>query len=237
MTLFTNVLQNPQDARTRSDIRLMHQVVSFLSSIAIEEETGGVKRMLEVCVEFERIAKIVVDKSDKEAHSRRKRKAPPEDDPQPEEVRQGVPPSEKPPTPQPTPPKSIQTPTLSHSLTPGFSGDLSRASFSPPPSGFSPPPNNMILPNYVPQPGDFPNMFTEFSDINQFGSAGVASPGMSNFQQFSAVGQDMWQMPMSSDWDGTWNLQEGFVGPSAGGSAGLQESHHNGIRNAPTHGL
>ena len=80
MTLFTNVLQNPQDARTRSDIRLMHQVVSFLSSIAVEEETGGVKRMLEVCVEFERIAKVVVDKADKESHSRRKRKANHDDD-------------------------------------------------------------------------------------------------------------------------------------------------------------
>ncbi|KAI4147148.1 MAG: hypothetical protein LQ340_005675, partial [Diploschistes diacapsis] len=86
MTLFTNVLQNPQDARTRSDIRLMHQVVSFLSSIAIEEETGAVKRMLEVCVEFERIAKVVVDKAEKESHSRRKRKAKDDDEEEQQEL-------------------------------------------------------------------------------------------------------------------------------------------------------
>ena len=74
MTLFTNVLQTPQDARVRSDLRLMHQVTSFLGTIAVDEETGGVHRMLRICAEFERIARTVVDKAERDAHSRRKRK-------------------------------------------------------------------------------------------------------------------------------------------------------------------
>lgn len=210
MTLFTNVLQNPQDARTRSDIRLMHQVVSFLSSIAVEEETGGVKRMLEVCVEFERIAKIVVDKSDKETHSRRKRKNP-YDEEQDEGAKRNKSASprasEKTSTPQATP-QSVHTPApTTNGFTPGFSGDILGQPFSPSANGFSPNSNTM-LPNYVPQPGDFPNMFTEFSDINQFGATGVGSPGMSNFQQsFSQIGQDLWQMPVASaEWEASWGI-------------------------------
>jgi len=74
VTLFGNILQNPGDPRARSDVRLMNLVVSFLSMLAAEEENGGVKRMLGVCSEFERIARIVLDKSDKDSSSRRKRK-------------------------------------------------------------------------------------------------------------------------------------------------------------------
>ena len=74
MTLFGNILQNPQDPRARSDVRLMNLVVGFLSMLGTEEENGGVKRMLGVCSEFERIAKVVLDKSEKDTSSRRKRK-------------------------------------------------------------------------------------------------------------------------------------------------------------------
>ena len=214
MTLFTNVLQNPQDARTRSDIRLMHQVVSFLSSIAVEEETGGVKRMLEVCVEFERIAKIVMDKSDKESHSRRKRKNPydEEQDEEAKRAKSASPKTDKPFTPQATP-QSIHTPApTTNGFTPGFSGDILGQPFSPSTNGFSPNSSTM-LPNYVPQPGDFPNMFTEFSDLNQFGAANVGSPGISNFQQqFSHMGQELWQLPVASEWETSWGMQPDSFG-------------------------
>ena len=53
----------------------MNRVVSFLSMLCNEEENNGVRRMLGVCSEFERIAKIVLDKADNEAASRRKRKS------------------------------------------------------------------------------------------------------------------------------------------------------------------
>ncbi|KAI9679816.1 MAG: hypothetical protein M1817_004830 [Caeruleum heppii] len=74
VTLFANILQNPQDARARSDVRLMNVVVNFLSMLNNDDEPGGVRRMLGVCAEFERIAKVVLDKAEKESSSRRKRK-------------------------------------------------------------------------------------------------------------------------------------------------------------------
>ncbi|EGO60518.1 hypothetical protein NEUTE1DRAFT_56998 [Neurospora tetrasperma FGSC 2508] len=74
VTLFGNILQNPLDPRARSDAKLMSVVVTFLSMLGHEAETGGVHRMLGICAEFERIAKVVIDKAEKENSSRRKRK-------------------------------------------------------------------------------------------------------------------------------------------------------------------
>lgn len=74
VTLFGNILQNPLDPRARSDAKLMNVVVTFLSMLGHEAETGGVHRMLGICAEFERIAKVVIDKAEKDNSSRRKRK-------------------------------------------------------------------------------------------------------------------------------------------------------------------
>ena len=52
----------------------MNLVVNFLSMLGQEAETGGVHRMLGVCSEFERIAKVVIDKAEKDTSLRRKRK-------------------------------------------------------------------------------------------------------------------------------------------------------------------
>ena len=74
VTLFGNILQNPLDARAKSDARLMNLVVTFLSMLGEEAESGGVHRMLGVCSEFERIAQVVIEKAEKENPGRRKRK-------------------------------------------------------------------------------------------------------------------------------------------------------------------
>lgn len=74
VTLFANILQNPQDARARSDLKLMSSVVSFLNMLCIEEGQGAVKRMYSVCAEFERIAKVALDKAEREMRGRGKRK-------------------------------------------------------------------------------------------------------------------------------------------------------------------
>lgn len=74
VTLFGNILQNPLDPRAKADTRLMNLVVTFLSMLGQEAEQGGVHRMLGVCAEFERIAKVVIEKAEKEQTSRRKRK-------------------------------------------------------------------------------------------------------------------------------------------------------------------
>lgn len=87
VTLFANVLQNPQDPRARSDLRLMNVVVEFLQTVQKEDDSnrqdsGSVQRMLTVCGEFHRIAKLVLDKAESESVNRRKRKN--------EEARQSV---------------------------------------------------------------------------------------------------------------------------------------------------
>jgi hypothetical protein len=258
VTIFANVLQNPQDARARSDIRLMHQVVSFLSVLAVDEETGGVKRMLDVCQEFERIAKIVLEKSDKESHSRRKRKIKDDDDPPARPA-----PERKTPNLGNTP-KAQHTPTSSVGLTPNYnnpSTDLvaprpasansntanpptaapagptpgssgPATTHSPNPSAthqFSSPLSQpaaapaavTMLPEFVTRPGDWPNPYTEFGDMNQFN--GINSPlNMGGNMQPQFAGQDMWNMPMNFDWD--WaNLsneaagQDGVPVSTAGG--------------------
>ena len=78
VTLFANILQNPQDARARGDLRLMSSVVSFLTMLErdVSEANGNVRRMLSVCSEFERIAKVVLDKAERDMRNGRgKRKA------------------------------------------------------------------------------------------------------------------------------------------------------------------
>lgn len=52
----------------------MNVVVTFLSTLGQEAETGGVHRMLGVCSEFEKIAKKVIDKAEKDNALRKKRK-------------------------------------------------------------------------------------------------------------------------------------------------------------------
>lgn len=76
VTLFANILQNPQDARARSDLKLMSSVVSFLTMLErdVQESTSQVRRMLSVCAEFERIAKVVLDKAERDMRGRGKRK-------------------------------------------------------------------------------------------------------------------------------------------------------------------
>jgi len=196
VTLFANILQNPQDARVRTDIRLMNQVVNFLSLISSDEETGGVKRMLGVCSEFERIAKVVLEKSDKESHSRRKRKSPKDADETTE-----LTPEKR--TMQQTP-ETWTAATPANMFSPGFGGDLSSQNFSPSLNNY-PSPNSAgdlpLMPDFMPGPGDFPNMMTDFSDVQQFGNPSVGSPlNIGAFQQ-PFVPQDLWQMPMTLEWD------------------------------------
>ncbi|KAI5370348.1 hypothetical protein Slin14017_G012270 [Septoria linicola] len=76
VTLFANILQNPQDARARTDLKLMSSVVSFLTMLErdVAEANGNVRRMLSVCAEFERIARVALDKAEREMRGRGKRK-------------------------------------------------------------------------------------------------------------------------------------------------------------------
>jgi len=209
VTLFANILQNPQDARARADIKLMNQVVNFLSMLSSDEETGGVRRMLGVCSEFERIAKVVLDKADKESHSRRKRKNNEgKEEPKPRQ------PSTQSQAVALSTPGTASTPASV--FTPNLSNDGLVPPFDPTLNGFTPPTNGdmSLIPDY--SSGEFTNILTPnalgppFAEIPQFSNSDGSPLYMGSFQQ-PFVPQDLWQMPMTLEWD--WAEMTGMSYP------------------------
>ncbi|KAK4693646.1 hypothetical protein P7C71_g3789, partial [Lecanoromycetidae sp. Uapishka_2] len=202
VTLFANILQNPQDARARSDVRLMNQVVTFLSSLAVTEEQGGVKRMLGVCAEFERIARVVLGKGDNESHSRRKRRSSKiNENDLPQNLQQQIPTKRA----APMTPQSNNSQASSSFFTPNYSGDMNQ-SFGGPLQGFSPDISNMNMPMDF-SGADFPNMMTPSNGMEDFPNGDMNGQQYSNdpinvgsFQQ-PFVPQDLWSMPMTLEWD------------------------------------
>lgn len=251
VTLFANILQNPQDARARSDVRLMNQVVSFLSILSTDDENNGVKRMLGVCSEFERITKVVLDKAEKESHSRRKRKSTKEpEEPKPQAQAQ---PQSRVPEKRPAPPSPLSNTTSPPKIvfTPGFTGESNNPNnpnnhqpFDPSVNSFSPALSNGNIPTmseFVPGPTDYSDMLTgstgltpNFSDTTQqYPNGSVGSPlgmNMGSFQQ-PFVPQDLWQMPMTLEWD--WADMTGMSYPpfdmgTGAPPPGPHEQHPNG---------
>ena len=195
----------------------MNQVVNFLSFLSVTEEQGGIKRMHAVCAEFERIARVVLEKNEKGAHSRRKRKS----SKGPEE--------QAPPTPQYTALKrpAPQTPVSNQDSTPSntspsFNGDLNNQAFNPSlNNAFSPqmPDNDVPLPLDFNSPsGDFGNLLTPSNgltpgfqgDNTQYHSEDSSSLDVGSFQQ-PFLPQDLWQMPMTLEWDWADMTNTGFL--------------------------
>jgi len=199
MTLFGNILQNPQDPRARSDVRLMNLVVGFLSMLGVEEENGGVKRMLGVCAEFERIAKVVLDKSDRESSSRKKRKSH-EDSANkvgngPKPIVQNT----------PMPAKSHPPMNFSTASSNGLQSHVNeQTGFSPLMNGSSPANNGWVPESNFSDGTEFmsPNAgLTPFGDMQGFMNGNVNSPLNPNTFQQPFVPPDLWQMPMTLEWD------------------------------------
>lgn len=210
VTLFANILQNPNDARARSDVRLMNVVVNFLSTLVSDESNGSIKRMLGLCGEFERIAKVVLDKAERESQSRKKRKTAPEDTPQGQQNQ---------PQNQNSQSGSSRTPggappTTAPLSSPLFSNDAGDTPDANRQGAFS----NPTMPAGVNFSSDLPSNVNglpglgqdlqEMLSPNNLGNAGFPdqqpfAPGntpMSSFQQ-PFVPQDLWQMPMTIEWD------------------------------------
>ncbi|KAJ5239432.1 hypothetical protein N7468_004051 [Penicillium chermesinum] len=215
VTLFANILQNPNDARARSDVKLMNVVVNFLSTLVSDESNGSIKRMLSLCGEFERIAKVVLDKNERESQTRKKRKNAPEDpvSAQPKKEQ----PASFPPTTAP------QGPSTTLPFSPRFPGDTAAPST---PQGLG---TDSTMLNSVSQ--DFPSNvqgihgigqeFSEMLSPTQLGNVGfgeqpfgTASPNVAPFQQ-PFVPQDLWQMPMTIEWD--WAEMSSNFSPFEGG--------------------
>lgn len=193
----------------------MRQVVDFLSLLSVTEEQGGVRRMLGVCAEFERIARVVLEKSERDSKSRSKRRA----------NKGSV--SESPgPTPRfvqaqvPQKRAATQAPSQENAngFTPDFnSNNLITQPFNPSLNGFptNPVPVNSDIPTIpldfsTPSGSDFANMlnpsgltpnFQSNNDMQQQFD-GLLGPTFDpdSFQQ-PFVPQDLWQMPMTLEWD------------------------------------
>ncbi|KAK1243734.1 hypothetical protein MKX08_001872 [Trichoderma sp. CBMAI-0020] len=230
VTLFGNILQNPLDARAKSDVKLMNLVVTFLSMLGQEAEQGGVHRMLGVCSEFCRIAQSVIEKADREQSSRRKRKA--ADTPGSTEGRnQSLPPgataaaaAAKTSTPasssaQDTPKSSSTTAATTpqaavhDTLSPEFVA--ARASFqnavNKTPSGLSPLADSMQWGADVQMGQDLD--FDTFGDLTGLNNdiQSPPLPGSGTFQQ-PLLPQDLYSMTMGLDWN--WVEMSGGAYPT-----------------------
>jgi hypothetical protein len=210
--LFANILQNPQDARARADVKLMNLVVNFLSMLVSDEENGSVKRMLGICSEFERIAKVVLDKTEKDSHSRRKRK------PAADGTTNDSLPNQSNVQASSTKPLDQQSMSVaSAAFTPGMSG-MANPLFSPsmmnanvysPPQMMTGPP---MMPGYE---ANFNGMMTPPNGLGNGMMDGESSsniPSPLNFGTFQQpfVPQDLWQMPMTLEWDWADMTNGGF---------------------------
>lgn len=207
VTLFANILQNPQDVRARTDVKLMNQVVSFLSLLSVTEEQGGIRRMLGVCSEFERIAKVVLERGEKESHSRRKRKKKEAEEQQESSVASQSNSQNQ---------SSPHIPIFNHIpgtpgkvFLPNFAGDLSTPTFNPSLNSFPTPLQNSSLLNFTPSPRAFSDIMTppsgpsqNYTDMQQPFPSDGPSPHLDvgSFHH-PFVPQDLWQMPMTLEWD------------------------------------
>lgn len=207
VTLFANILQNPQDARARSDIKLMNLVVNFLSMLVTDESNGSVQRMLSVCSEFERIARVVLEKAEKEALSKRKRKVTPQEDAKGK-----------------APPVDTSSRSDATTFNPEAPIDAAASSFSPRPPQQPPTtePMNLHGPGILSSESNniIPNTFGDVSsaDMTAAFNPSVTFADQATLQTATTTGspssdaqfipfqqpfvpQDLWQMPMTLEWD------------------------------------
>ncbi|KAF4978656.1 hypothetical protein FZEAL_4999 [Fusarium zealandicum] len=217
VTLFGNILQNPLDPRAKSDTRLMNIVVTFLSMLGQEAEQGGVHRMLGICSEFERIAKAVIEKAEKEQSSRRKRKNQDASRSSPNPTTTSTKSSTVTPaaaisihTPrqsnaeEATPPASTSSitdrrPSQAHLSSPQ-NGDH-RASFSINTPMNDPSPSAMSAgwPQEFPVPQAFQNGDYDSFDVPNGNMQSSPGPPVGMFQQ-PLLPQDLFSLPMTLDW-------------------------------------
>ncbi|KAL4944783.1 hypothetical protein BDV06DRAFT_186464 [Aspergillus oleicola] len=216
VTLFANILQNPNDARARSDVKLMNVVVNFLSTLVSDESNGSIKRMLGVCGEFERIAQVVLDKAERDSHSKKKRKAG-ADEPRNLSSQETTKETNAPPTSKANTANAAPT-TMPFSPPPQYAGDTrdNGSNVLNGATAFTP---NQAMPGTSGIPTDIGNMpsmprvgqdFSEMlspgtlDNINFDGQPPLTSAGdipmAPPFQQ-PFVPQDLWQMPMTIEWD------------------------------------
>jgi hypothetical protein len=232
VTLFANILQNPQDARARSDLKLMNSMTEFLQMLCNEDGNVHCRRMASICKEFERIARVVLDKAERDIKGRGKRKnrdsesaGPPVQPSQPElrstsQPAQAQRPAKVPASTLPNGGMSTASPSMPMNgpiqHQPFQSSPMAHIPFTAPsnPSPYQPTTNMAPEPWMQTVPPAPNNMFTQsngqfpqpsFSQDNNFDMQGYGLAPMGgdmggSFQQ-PFVPQDLWQMPMTLEWD------------------------------------
>lgn len=205
-----------------------------------DESNGSVKRMLSVCSEFERIAKVVLDKAEKESHSRRKRKTPSEQ----KEASAGTAATNtnrntsmrsKTDNHQTSSPSTVtpaSTQPQAQSFPQAYTGQSEGQNFNPTVSE-----DHSVSSGDTPVMPEFHHDFAESMAANGLGQSGFTTgasfPGnygtpmdMPSFQQ-PFVPHDLWQMPMTLEWD--WADMTGAVFPDFGPPDGHPGQQHNGL--------
>lgn len=246
VTLFGNILQNPLDPRARSDTRLMNMVVTFLSALGQEIETGGVHRMLGICSEFERISKVMIEKAEKDNVGRKKRKNAAEPSqaskstsnaqsntnshsspPAPTSSNQSSSSSARTPRPQ-TAQMDAPKPRQNETLSPPTRSE--GQDFSPmTASSHSTSPSNAPPGWTTDFGGGDPMEFTSFAELTGFGQLDTVPPPPLQSPPTAGIGfqqplipQDLYALPMSFDWD--WAEMSGGAYPSVeNGNFGEQQ--------------
>ncbi|KAL2417669.1 ABC-transporter-regulating transcription factor [Exophiala dermatitidis] len=231
VTIFANILQNPQDTRAKADIKLMDLVVNFLSNVSNEESSGSLKRILTICSEFARIARVVIEKAEKEG-SKRKRRLVPE-----EVVRVN---------------QSAMAQAQAHingrrpsgsRRSSGVAGGSPRDPGTVPPTTGMPnntstnaTTNNSMGPNATffslpSQDNDYADILNQNGASPDLGQQTMPSATMSPLNvgsfQHPFVPQDLWQMPMTFEWD--W----ADFGQSTGSDFIFSDGLNDGMQNMP----
>lgn len=227
VTLFGNILQNPLDPRAKSDAKLMNLVVTFLSMLGQEAEQGGVHRMLGICSEFERIAKKVIERAEKDQSSRRKRKnqdGAAKASPTPattSSTNTATPAAAQTPRPTTASSNSLATPGSSVNGHRSSAGQLSPQQVPNRDSSYSPMNHAMKEPSpSMPATGwtqDFqfpPPQNGDFDSFNYATTQNMQSPPIpagASFQQ-PLLPQDLFSLPMTLDWN--WAEMSGGAYPT-----------------------
>lgn len=202
VTLFANILQNPQDTRARADIKLMDLVVNFLTNIAHDEGSGSLNRMLTVCSEFARIARVVIEKAEKEGAKRKRRLVPEEvirvnqsAMAQAQAQINGRPSASRRSSGTGGSPRGVGT-------VPSMTGMPSTSSPTTRGNGLHSHAGLFNIPNLDSEYADMLRQPGMSPDVgNQHMPSSTMSPlNLGSFQQ-PFVPQDLWQMPMTFEWD------------------------------------
>lgn len=175
--------------------------------------------MLGVCSEFERIAKVVLDKAEKESSSRRKRKSHEDHASKGKGMPHGAP--------QPMTSGTAQ-PNIAGVFSPSMVQQNIQNGFNSPRMGNQGSPGSNWQPEFGGTDYSTPtNGMTPFAEMQSYANgADMSSPlNMNSFQQ-PFVPQDLWQMPMTLEWD--WADMTGGTYPSfENGVMGDPNLHQN----------